>query len=229
MKSSTTLFRAALLISAGTFLSTDLGAVTINFNTASSCFAANFGGTRCSQTPGSAVFSNSTNGDTATVTFTPDSGTATFAQGTSFDFSYGSFQLNFSAGAGDPGRTGYVAVPETTLVLAIDQTGATGDTFTDLTITISGDTPTDGFVGYGRSNLQVSSDLVSVSVANGVSYYKIVPTVQMIPETNTSFAQFSFAQALDPAVAPEPGTMLLMGFSLGLVGLVAARRKLQAR
>lgn len=197
----------------------NLGAVTIDFNTTSSCFAANFGGTTCSATPGAIVYSDST-GDAAILTFTPDSNSqVNVPPNVTSNIGYGTFQLTYT---GNPDNFIDITSPST-FILVVFQTAPYAREYQEISVTISGSTTGNGYVGFASSNLQASFN--PTVAGDGETTYSLVPAVQLIPESHSNGGALTIQGTVVTTGVPEPKTISLMALSLGLVGFAVMRRR----
>jgi len=218
MKIPSTLTRAAMLLSVGACLVSSLGAVTINFNTSSSCFAANFGGTTCSSSPGVLLYSG-TGGDSATLSFAPTSSTVVVPPNTSSNIGYGVFTLTFT---GNNGQLITNIAPET-FILDVVQTAPYAYSYGEISVTISGPNGGVGYVGLDSSNLQATFN--PLSVGDGETVYSLVPALQLIPESHSNGGALTIQGQVITTGVPEPKTITLMALSLGLFGFAMTRRR----
>jgi hypothetical protein len=218
-----TLARVARMLSAMVFLVGSAQALTINFNTANSCFAANFGGTTCSLNPGAIQYQNA-EGDIATLSFSQVPGTASGPGNlVSSNIGYGVFQLSYTPG--QPGNTDLVAFGPATFLLNIVETSPSVIAYQTIVVTVgdSGDgtaPPVTGHVGPHSTDLELTFAPASVSYT--VTTFSLVPSVQLLVDPTTSFGNTTI-QGRIVGTVPEPASLGLL--LTGLLSLTFLTRK----
>jgi hypothetical protein len=223
MKIPSTLARVLQVLGAGVCLVGSASALTINFNTGNSCFAANFGGTACSLTPGAVQYSNA-EGDIATLTFGQATGTASDPSNTvDTDIGYGVFQLSYAPmGSG----TQLVNFGPTSFLLNIQETGPFSIAFQTIMVTVAaqdgGGNNVSGQVGPNTTNLDLTFAPVSVNYT--ATTFSIVPAVQLLVDPTINMGNITIQGHLTASV-PEPSAWLLLGTGL-LTITVLSRKKL---